>query len=288
MERRRQFFADDRAKLPAILRLELTHRKSPNHRMSHSGNWSFTDIDGHVVEVFEPAERDVHQGTILYLHDQRGRSLREFPTLVTQLTKRGFRLFSPQAGPTWWLDRIVPTFDQRCSPRSYVIDRLIPELERSFGVNPSRLALLGLRMGGQGALGLAYRYPDRFPIVAAITPAIDFQLLLTQYDDILSPLYCDVESARQDTVILHVHPLNWPRHQFFCCDPLDPFWFSSAERLRMKLGSLGVPFVCDLQTSTNDELAYPCRMAEAIVDFISERLDQERRRIPTVHDNRTI
>ena len=61
-------------------------------------------------------------------------------------------------------------------------------------------------------------------------------------------MYRDAEDARQDSALLHIHPLNWPRNQFFCCDPTDYRWHDSADRLRMKLWSLGVPFECDLDT----------------------------------------
>ena len=62
-------------------------------------------------------------------------------------------------------------------------------------------------------------------------------------------MYRDAEQARQDTATLHIHPLNWPRHQWFCCDPADYRWHDSADRLRMKLYSLGVPYECDLETT---------------------------------------
>ena len=138
-------------------------------------------------------------------------------------------------------------------------------------------------MGGQGALNLAYRYPDTFPIVAAISPAIDFQQRLEEIEDETDPLlqmYEDPESARQDTAILHIHPLNWPRGQFFCCDPTDVRWFDSSDRLRMKLSSLGVPFECDLDTSAGGHgFEYYNQMAEPVIQFLVNRLNSERLRV---------
>ena len=134
-------------------------------------------------------------------------------------------------------------------------------------------------MGGQGALRLAYKHPDLFPVVAAISPAIDYQV---RFDDdaILQQMYSDPEAVRQDTATLHVHPLNWPRHQFFSCDPTDTTWWDSADRLRMKLSSLGIPHECDLETVGGGHgFEYYNVMAERAVSFIVEGLDQERRRL---------
>jgi S-formylglutathione hydrolase FrmB len=93
-------------------------------------------------------------------------------------------------------------------------------------------------------------------------------------------MYRDVEDARQDTALLHIHPLNWPRNQFFCCAPSDERWHSSADRLRMKLASLGIPFECDLETDNGGHsYQYFTHMAPRAVSFIAQRLDRERLRV---------
>jgi len=135
-------------------------------------------------------------------------------------------------------------------------------------------------MGGQGGLRLAYKYPDRFPVVAAISPAIDYYLRFKEGDETLPLMYRDAEDARQDSAILHIHPLNWPRNQFFCCDPSDRRWWDSADRLRMKLASLGIPFEYDLETSGGGHgFEYYNKMAERAIRFIAERLEKERLRV---------
>jgi len=131
-------------------------------------------------------------------------------------------------------------------------------------------------MGGQGALRLSYVFPDKFPVVSAISPAIDFQRRIEEVeeeDDPLLEMYPDPEAARQETALLYIHPLNWPRFQFFCCDPADFRWFDSSDRLRMKLGSLGVPFECDLETSAGGHgFAYYNHMAPRAVQFLVKGL----------------
>jgi hypothetical protein len=108
---------------------------------------------------------------------------------------------------------------------------------------------------------------------------VDYQIRLDEGDEILLEMYGDRESARQDTALLHVHPLNWPRHQFFCCDPADERWFESADRLRMKLGSLGVMFQCDLETTGGGHgFDYYNRMADKTLEFLHNGLERERLR----------
>jgi hypothetical protein len=49
----------------------------------------------------------------------------------------------------------------------------------------------------------------------------------------------------------------------------------------MKLGSSGVPYVCDLETSGGGHgFEYYNRMAAKAIEFLVERLDAERRRVP--------
>jgi S-formylglutathione hydrolase len=144
-------------------------------------------------------------------------------------------------------------------------------------------------MGGQGALRLAYRHPAVFPVAAAIAPAIDFHKAMREAGeredgeayDTLWELFGDVERARQDTAILHVHPLNWPRHQFFASDPDDVHWHDGAVRLHSKLAALGIPHTAALEArGGGHSAAYFDQVAADVLRFILSALDQEARRLP--------
>jgi len=186
----------------------------------------------------------------------------------------------PQTKQSWWADRICPEFDSEITAEKYVLDHILPYIERRWQATPPSIGLLGTSMGGQGALRFAYKYPRQFPVVAAISPAIDYHLRMKEGDAVLSGMYRNVEQARQETALLYVNPLNWPRHQFFCCCPEDERWFESADRLQMKLGSMGIPHDYDLETVGGGHgFAYYNLMAARVVGFIAERLDQERRRV---------
>jgi S-formylglutathione hydrolase FrmB len=191
------------------------------------------------------------------------------------------RVLAPRTGRSWWTDRICPEFDPEVSAERYVREHVLGVVAERFGAQPPRVALLGTSMGGQGALRMAFKRPDLFPIVAALAPAIDYQWLFDEPEgDMLREMYESAEQARQDTCILHVHPLNWPRNLWFCADPADDPWHDSAERLRMKLYSLGIPHECDLETSAGGHSwAYYNHMAPAALGFIAARLEQERLRV---------
>jgi S-formylglutathione hydrolase FrmB len=245
------------------------------------GAWSQIEIAGHICRIYEPAAPSPYNYTVIYLHCSEAASLRSYPAFKQEFDKHGLRVIEPVSGRSWWTARIWPEFDSAISAESYVVEKVVPYISQRWNSVPPQLALLGVSMGGQGALRMAYKYPNIFPTVAAISPAIDFQKRIDEgVDPGLEFMYRDAEDARQDTALLHIHPLNWPRNQFFCCDPTDLRWHDSADRLRMKLGSLGVPFECDLETEAGGHsFEYASHMAPRAISFIAERLDQELRRV---------
>jgi pimeloyl-ACP methyl ester carboxylesterase len=244
------------------------------------GTWSEEVVGGHPCDVFEPARASAQGFVVLYLHGVHLLRLVDNAVFTAELDRHGLRAVAPMTRRSWWTDRICAEFDPQLTAERHVLANVLPYILERWGVGPPRIGLLGTSMGGQGALRFAYKYPARFPVAAAISPAIDYYLRFDDGDETLPLMYRDAEAARQDTAILHVHPLNWPRHQFFCCDPADERWFDSADRLRMKLYSLGVPHECDLETTGGGHgYEYYNHMAPRAVAFIVERLEQEVRRI---------
>lgn len=248
--------------------------------MTQAPGWSEETVGGHPCDVFQPRQPHKHGYVVLYLHGVHLNRLREHPPFTDQFEKHGLAVVSPHTKRSWWTDKICLEFDPKITAEQHLLKNVLPFIESRFGAVPPKIGLLGSSMGGQGALRLAYKHPNLFPVVAAISPAIDFHKRYNEGDETIPQMYPDPEAARQDTATLHIHPLNWPRHQFFCCDPLDTRWWESADRLRMKLWSLGVPHTCDLETTGGGHgFAYYNRMAERAVAFLAEGLEQERRRI---------
>jgi pimeloyl-ACP methyl ester carboxylesterase len=248
--------------------------------MTPAGTWTEETVGGHPCDVYAPPRAHPHGYVVLYLHGVHVSRLNDKAAFMKQFERHGLAVVAPVTGRSWWTDKICLEFDAKISAERHVLDNVLPFIEQRLGAKPPKIGLLGTSMGGQGALRLSYKYPRLFPVVAAISPAIDFHKRYNEGDETIPQMYPDPEAARQDTAILHVHPLNWPRHQFFCCDPEDYRWWESADRLRMKLNSLGIPHERDLETRGGGHgFAYYERMAERAITFVADKLDEEGRRV---------
>jgi len=244
-----------------------------------AGTWSETTIAGHTADLYEPPHASEHGYVVLYLHGVHLTRLKDNAAYCREFDRHGLSVIAPLTQRSWWSDRICPEFDAQVSAERFALEPVLRFIERRWNAAPPGIALLGTSMGGQGGLRLAFRHPRTFPIVAAVSPAIDFQMRLDEGDEVLAQMYADAEDARQDTATLHVHPLNWPRQIWFCCDPADQRWFESADKLRMKLAALGIPHQCDLETSAGGHgWQYYDHMAGAALEFIARSLEQERLR----------
>lgn len=232
------------------------------------------------MNLYEPLCPNDYGYTVVYLHGVHMTNLCDHPAFTQHFDRHGLRVVGPVTQRSWWADQICSEFDPKITAERYVLEIVVAFIAEQWSAKPPRLAILGTSMGGQGALRLAFKHPDTFPIVAALSPAIDFHLRWKEGDETLPLMYVDQEMARQDTATLHIHPLYWPRHIWFCCDPTDIRWHASAERLQMKLAALGIPHEVDLETEGGGHgFTYYNRMAANAVDFLVERLNHERLRV---------
>lgn len=245
-----------------------------------NGGWSECLVGDHPCDLYVPDRCNPHGYVLIYLHGVHLNRLSDKQKFCKAFARHAVPVVAPMTQRSWWTNRICPEFDPKMSAEEHLLRNVLPFIAQRFGAEPPRIGLLGTSMGGQGALRFSYKYPQRFPVVAALSPAIDYQSRFYHDDDTISQMYDDPESVRQDTATLHVHPLNWPQHQFFSCDPADTLWWESSDRLRMKLYSLGIPHVCDLETTGGGHgFEYYETMADRAVDFLLERLDRMRRSI---------
>ncbi|HTN77644.1 MAG TPA: alpha/beta hydrolase-fold protein [Pirellulaceae bacterium] len=242
--------------------------------------WSEITVGGHPCDLFEPQVRHAHGFVLIYLHGVHLNRLHDKPAFVAEFERHGLPVVCPVTNRSWWTDRICHDFDPTITAEQHLLRNVLPWIAERLGASPPQIGLLGTSMGGQGALRFAYKHPNTFPVVAAISPAIDYHLRYDEGDATIPQMYPDKEAARQDTALLHIHPLNWPRHQYFCCDPEDYRWHTAADRLRMKLWSLGVPHEHDLTTTGGGHsFEYYGLMAPKAIDFLVERLERERLRV---------
>ena len=134
-------------------------------------------------------------------------------------------------------------------------------------------------MGGQGALRLAFKHPETFPVVAAVASALDYHELYGRGTP-LDEMYDSKEQCRQDTALMHVPPFHPPPHIFFGIDPDDTAWYRGNDRLHEKLSALGIPHTVDLTTQAGGHSwAYFNHQAEPAVRFLHAGLEQESRRL---------
>src|SRR3990172_5050778 len=237
-----------------------------------AGAGGLVGIYGKQIDIYETRQADDHGRVVMYLHGHGLRTLKDNAVFSAELERHGLRCVCPHGQRSWWLDVVCPEFDAEISPLRYLHERVVPFVAERWGTRPPGIGLLGISMGGQGVLQLAYRRPREFPVVAAISPAVDFHNWHGRGLP-LDAMFPSREAARQATATLQLHPLNWPRHQLLVCDPADEEWHEGAERLAMKLSSMGIPFESELTTSAGGHCwEYFERMARPVLDFVAAKL----------------
>lgn len=119
------------------------------------GSWTQVEVAGHICRIFEPPDLSPHNYTVIYLHCSESASLRGYPAFEREFAQHGLRVVEPVSGRSWWTDRIWPEFDENLSAEAYVREHVVPYMAERWQAMPPRLALLGISMGGQGALRMA-------------------------------------------------------------------------------------------------------------------------------------
>lgn len=240
-----------------------------------AGRWEEVTIDGKSADVYQPSNSQTPATNgVLFLHGHGRVTLKNNTAYTDCFEEVGWPVICPHGQRSWWLSTLCSEFDKTRTPIAYIRESVIPYFQQEWGIQPPHIALLGISMGGQGALQVAYRHAREFPNVVAISPMIDFDKMYGR-DLPLDDMFSSAEAARQQTVTLHLHPLNWPRNQLIVCDPTDKECFEGVERLASKLYSSGIPFESDLQTTVNGHhWDYFNEMAKPAVAFLRERMDQ--------------
>jgi pimeloyl-ACP methyl ester carboxylesterase len=241
------------------------------------GTWTRALIGGKPADVFTPA--GAPRFGILFLHAIGLETLHDRPAFTRLFEELHLACVCPHGGRSWWGDRVCAEFDPALPPERYLLQRVVPYFAERWQIQPRALGLLGISMGGQGALRLAFKHAQLFPAVAAISAALDYHEIYGQ-GTTLDDMYDSKEQCRQDTALMHVPPFNAPPHIFFCIDPLDVDWYRGNDRLHEKLTALGVEHSADLTTEAGGHSwEYFNRMAGPAVRFLLDGLDKESRRL---------
>jgi S-formylglutathione hydrolase len=244
-----------------------------------TGTWTRADIAGKVADVYDPPGMARPRFGILYLHGYGLETLCERPVYTHLLAELKLACVCPHGQHSWWADRICAEFDPRITPERYLLGHVLPYFQQRWGLAARAIGLLGISMGGQGTLRLAFKHPQLFPAVAGISAALDYHELYGQGSP-LDEMYDSKEQCRQDTAVLHIHPSRFPGHIFFAIDPADAAWYRGNDRLNEKLNALGVPHTADLTTRAGGHSwTYFNHMAEPALRFLHAGLEYESRRL---------
>jgi S-formylglutathione hydrolase len=239
--------------------------------------WTTETIAGKPADVYQPAARP--RFGLLHLHNGQQPTLPDHPAFARFFEELKLACVCPHGQQSWWVDRICTEFDPQITAERYVLQQVLPYFAERWQLAPRSIGLQGIGMGGQGALRLAFRRPDLFPVVAAIAPELDFHERYGEGTP-LDEMYDSKEQCRQDTALLHIHPSQYPPHLFFCVDPTDEDWFRGNDRLHEKLNALGIPHDIDFTTQAGGHTwAYFERMAERVERFVYAGLEYESRRL---------
>lgn len=111
------------------------------------------------------------RGLVVFLH---GRGENEtsylidpmFEALAGQRTRAPVIAFPDGGDSSYWHDRDSGAWG------SYVLDEVVPTLVERFDIDPAKVAIAGISMGGFGAYDLARQRPGEFCAVAGHSPAI--------------------------------------------------------------------------------------------------------------------
>ena len=237
-------------------------------------NWNSVDIADKQADVLSPP---APTGVVLFLHGYDGVTLLDNVTYTAALKRHGLACVCPRAPKCCWTDAVYTPFDPANSPLEYVRGPLLEQLCSTWNTLP--FAVAGIELGGQGVLQLAYRHARQFPVVAAVSPKVDFENW-HGHGTSLDEIFPDREAARQRTATLQLNPLDWPRHQLLLCDPADEYCIDGVRTLASKLSSTGIPFEHDFE-STHGGYGwnYANAMADRVIDFLARGLDDMRRRL---------
>lgn len=244
-----------------------------------NGTWHAHDIAGKRADVYELPGGVPPRFAVLYLHSGGLETLVGQTAFTRLFDESRLACVCPHGQMSWWTDRRCAEFDATLTPERWLLDHVLPFFQTTWGFAPPSIGLLGISMGGQGALRLAFKHPKTFPVVAAISASIEFQNWYgLGYS--LDHMYDSKEQARQDTALLHIHPSHYPPHIWFRVDPADREWWRGNDRLHEKLAALGVPHTCDLTTRAGGHSwDYFNAVAGDAVRFLDVRLSELKRRL---------
>src|SRR5207248_1719704 len=169
------------------------------------GTWTQLDVAGKKVDVYDPAGHVRPRFAVLYLHGSGLETLLGNTIWTTLFDELHLACACPHGQRCWWTDRVCPAFDPRLTNEQHLLKNVVPFMHQRWQLGPRSVGVTGISMGGQGALRLAFKHPQQFPVVAGISSAIDYHERYGR-GEALDAMYDSKEQCRQDTALLHIPP----------------------------------------------------------------------------------
>ena len=134
-------------------------------------------------------------------------------------------------GTSWYFDSPL---DQKCKYETFIVDELVPYIDGHYQTvaDPSHRAIVGLSMGGQGAVRLAMHHPDVWKVAGAMSGIVDICDFPNRFD---------LEKVLGD---YYTHKSLW--HENAIINQID----------RLKRADLKLALDCG-----DEDFAYPCNLA---------------------------
>ena len=111
---------------------------------------------------------------VVYLLHGGGGGFRDWSNYsdVARLAENGWILVMPEGNSSYYTNAVDPPQDRY---EDYIVKDLIADVEGRFPAERERphRAIVGVSMGGFGAITLALKHPDLFGFAAGISPALD-------------------------------------------------------------------------------------------------------------------
>jgi putative tributyrin esterase len=122
--------------------------------------------------IFPIIVPDKQKIPVVYLLHGGGGDFREWSndSDVAQLAEKGLILVMPEGESSYYTNSVDRPKDRF---EDYIVKDLISDVEARFPVDSTRRAIVGVSMGGFGAIKLALKYPGLYAFVGALSPAID-------------------------------------------------------------------------------------------------------------------
>lgn len=118
-----------------------------------------------------PADRKL---PVVYLLHGGGGGFRDWSNYsdVARFAESGLLLVMPEGGSSYYTNAVDPPQDRY---EDYVVQDLIADVESRFPVARGRTnrAIVGISMGGFGAVKIGLRHPDLFVFIGGLSSAID-------------------------------------------------------------------------------------------------------------------